>query len=115
MPRRRPEKGATRSPNITLQHPDRSAPNPSRETLLDIAEKRGLLKEEESAAGDGDNAGADEEVDEPIGRFGEAVLWSISLAMLHFTLDVLAQHQYAVEISWWSITTKSLQAFAGKI
>jgi len=29
----------------------------------------------------------------------------------HFTFDVLAQNQYAIEISWARISTKSLQAF----
>src|SRR5271167_3020347 len=113
MPRRRQtQKGA----NVALQQPDRSGPDPSRKTLLDIAQERGLLKEDSkpAASSNGNEARADDEVDAPIGRFGEAVLWSMSLAMLHFTFDVLAQHQYAVEIEWRGLIIRSLQAFGGK-
>ncbi|KAH8167739.1 hypothetical protein CIB48_g521 [Xylaria polymorpha] len=41
----------------------------------------------------------------------EALLWTVSLAMLHFTLDVLVQHQYAMEVSWPQIITRALVAF----
>jgi hypothetical protein len=115
MARRRAQEERSSS-TIALKQPDRSVPDPSRETLLEIADKRGLLSGEvNSSSGQGD-AGIelDELSDPPIGRLGEAILWSISLSMLHFTFDVLAQNQYAVEISWPSITTKSLQAFVGK-
>ncbi|RDW94764.1 hypothetical protein BP5796_00527 [Coleophoma crateriformis] len=88
---------------IKLVQPDRSGPDPTQETLLDMAQKRGLLDvpdEEEAAA------------EEPlVGRLGDAMLWSLSLTMLHFTLDVLVQHQYAVEIKWPSMITRAFQAF----
>jgi hypothetical protein len=115
MARRRSQKELSSS-TIALKQPDRSGPDPSRETLLEIAHKRGLLKDgANSSLGHGKaSIELDEMSDPPIGRLGEAILWSISLAMLHFTFDVLAQNQYAVEISWPSITTKSLQAFVGK-
>ena len=90
---------------IKLKQPDRSGPDPSEETLLSIAEKRGLLKSP-------DDGLKDENLDEPvIGRLAESILWSITLTMLHFTLDVLVTHQYAVELSWPVIVKRSAQAF----
>jgi hypothetical protein len=112
MPRQRPPKGAS-ARNIPLQQPDRSRPDISQETLFDIAEKRGLLKETNSTSTQANDGFTRESNDPAIGRLGEAILWSISLAMLHFTFDVLVQHQYAVEISWRKIFTTSLQAFGG--
>jgi hypothetical protein len=112
MARRRPDKGAS-SPNIRLKQPDRSGLTPNDETLLELAKKRGLLKETSNLSQTNNDATTNEEADPPISRFGEAVLWSISIAMLHLTFDVLVQHQYAKEISWWEIVTRSLQAFGG--
>ncbi|KUJ10109.1 uncharacterized protein LY89DRAFT_270036 [Mollisia scopiformis] len=106
MARQRKEKDV----KIKLKQPDRSGPDPSQQTLLDIAEKRGLLKipvgEDEE-----EREGLDENGEPLIGRLGESVLWSISLTMLHFTLDVLVAHQYAVEIKWNAIVNRSAQAF----
>ncbi|KAI2636288.1 hypothetical protein GGS26DRAFT_487834 [Hypomontagnella submonticulosa] len=42
----------------------------------------------------------------------DAILWSVSLSMLHFTLDVLVQHQYAISIIWPQIIIRALQACA---
>jgi len=36
--------------------------------------------------------------DDPIGPFGNAILYSVSLSMLHFTLDVIVYSQYREEI-----------------
>lgn len=113
MPRQRPPKGASVR-NIPLQQPDRSRPDICQETLFNIAEKRGLLKETDGASIQADDGFTGERNDPPIGRLGEAILWSISLAMLHFTFDVLVQHQYAVNISWRKIFTTSMQAFGGE-
>lgn len=44
-------------------------------------------------------------------RVADGVLWTTSLASLHVTLDVLVQHQYAMEISWQSIALRGLRAF----
>jgi hypothetical protein len=112
MARRRPDKGAS-PPNICLKQPDRSGPSLNDETLLDLANKRGLLKQTSNIAQTSNDATRIEEADSPIGRFGEAVLWSISIAMLHLTFDVLVEHQYAKKISWWEIITRSVQAFGG--
>lgn len=98
---------------VKLKQPDRSGPDPSRQTLLDIAEQRGLLKEQKGQEGESYNR--DVEDGEPlIGRLGESVVWSISLTMLHFTLDVLVSHQYAVGIVWRDIVIRAAQAFPSK-
>ncbi|TAQ84125.1 hypothetical protein B7494_g7549 [Chlorociboria aeruginascens] len=94
---------------LKLSQPDRSAPDPSQETLLDLAQKRGILKTEQ---GNGNTSDAAINGDEPlIGRLGESILWSASLTMGHFTLDVLVTHQYAVEIIWRDIISRAMQAF----
>jgi hypothetical protein len=99
-----------KNPKIKLAHPDLSGPDPSQETLLDIAEKRGLLKKQQAAEG-----GLDESGEPLVGRIGESILWSISLTMLHFTLDVLVSHQYAVDIKWPALITRGVQAFPSKL
>jgi len=91
---------------IKLARPDRSGPDPSQETLLELAEKRGLLKGQQAA-----DEGLDESGEPLVGRLGESILWSISLTMLHFTLDVLVAHQYAVEIEWPALISRAAQAF----
>jgi hypothetical protein len=93
-----------------LKRPDRSRPDPSHQTLLDLAEQRGLLKPQLGEEADNEESEDDEP---PVGRLGESILWSLSLTMLHFTLDVLVSHQYAVEIEWPAITTRAAQAFPG--
>jgi hypothetical protein len=113
MARQRPQKEAP-SPKIPLKQPDRSRPEISHQTLLDIADQRGLLKERTESLNQAEDAIAEEDSDPPIGRLGEAILWSISLAMLHFTFDVLVQHQYSVDISWRTVLTTSFQAFGGE-
>ncbi|CCU76385.1 unnamed protein product [Blumeria hordei] len=72
----------------------------SSQTLLEIAEKRQLLRAEQ-----------DKETDVTVGRLPEAILWSISLTMLHLTMDLLVTHQYVEEIEWSSILLRATQAF----
>ncbi|KAI0103118.1 hypothetical protein F4776DRAFT_492280 [Hypoxylon sp. NC0597] len=98
---------------IKLAHPDRSAA-PSEETLLKLAQDRNLFEEaerqERKHAKDEDE---DEELLSPTAdRIMDAILWSMSLAMLHFTLDVLVFHQYAISIIWPQIIIRTIQAFA---
>lgn len=92
-----------------MQQPDRSGPKGK--TLMDLYEEKkallnqgqsfgpkhedGPVKDEggnifEAGLGDGD----------PIGPIGQAVFWAVTLAMLHFTLDVLVYNQYAMDILW---------------
>jgi hypothetical protein len=102
MGRNKKEKDA----KIKLAHPDRSGLDPSQETLLEVAEKRGLLKAQQAA-----EEGLDESGEPLVGRLGESILWSISLTMLHFTLDVLVANQYAVAIKWPALFARTAQAF----
>jgi len=108
MGRKKDEKKAEK---IKLAHPDRSGPDPSNETLLDLAEKRGLLNIPQSEREDG----LDESGEPLVGRLGESVLWGVSLTMLHFTLDVLVANQYAVAIKWPALATRTMQAFPSKL
>jgi hypothetical protein len=130
MARKRKEKSAA---GIKLRQPDRSGP--SEKTLLEIAQERELFQQAEKrqqklqqAAGQKRTSVADgreaeeaedsEEDEEPISptvdRVMEALLYTVSLTMLHFTLDLLVQNQYAVEIVWWNIFKRAGQAFLGK-
>lgn len=119
---------------IKLVQPDRSAPQGK--TLLDFAgeqnlfqqadaRQRQLNKEKKGPKKDGDDDSEDdsdddeEDDDEEDGeavvsplaeRILDTLLWCVSLAMLHFTLDVLVQNQYAVEIEWHVVIKRSLQA-----
>ena len=49
--------------------------------------------------------------DELLGPLGQALLSSVTLTMLHFTLDVLVHHQYRTEVAWDSIAWKTITAF----
>lgn len=95
---------------IKLKQPDRSGPDPSKQTLLDLAEQRGLLKTQPGEKADELELADDEPL---ISRFADSILWSSSLTMLHFTLDVLVSHQYAIEIDWPGVMKRAAQAFPG--
>ncbi|KAK5627591.1 hypothetical protein RRF57_003306 [Xylaria bambusicola] len=113
MVRTRKERKA--AAEIKLAQPDRSAP--SDKTLLDIAQERNLFdladqhpanrNRKSTKTADGDHDG---ELSTTADRVLEAFLWAVSLAMLHFTFDVLVQHQYAMEIEWPQIVTRALVA-----
>lgn len=49
--------------------------------------------------------------DEAIGPFGNALFWSVSLTMIHFTLDVLTYNQYRQEFEWWPIFQRTFSIF----
>ncbi|KAI0476647.1 hypothetical protein F4859DRAFT_56355 [Xylaria cf. heliscus] len=110
MVRTRKERKATAE--IKLAQPDRSAP--SNETLLNLAQERNLFEQADQHPANRRKTGGDDdgELSPTAERVLEALLWTVSLAMLHFTLDVLVQHQYAMDISWSQITTRALVAFA---
>jgi hypothetical protein len=133
-----------RSPaNLKLKQPDRSGP--TEKTLLELAEERGLwdqVRKREQELGkkavpipiprppknaDDDDGGDDEQDDEDDGedddgelspaadRVLDTLLWSVSLAMLHFTLDVLVHHQYSVDRIVWPIVWRRFgQALFGE-
>ncbi|OCK77994.1 hypothetical protein K432DRAFT_406836 [Lepidopterella palustris CBS 459.81] len=85
-----------------LKHPDRSGPKGK--TLLQLAEERQAELNKGKPAGWNIGGNTPEgEVpfnDDPIGPFGNAILYSISLSMLHFTLDVIVYSQYREDVIW---------------
>jgi hypothetical protein len=100
--------------NILLKHPDRSGPKGK--TLFELAEER--QKELDKAKPAGRNAtmskgptaeqGVEEEV--AIGPLGDAVLYSMSMAALHLTLDVIVYKQYREDILWAEIFKRAATA-----
>ena len=118
FPRNRHERRRQPSPAVSLAQPDRSTPKGKAKTLFELAEERQTLLAKgtpfaqartletrvTSKAGDDDDDDADDaDDDEPIGPVGQAVFFSSTLTMLHFTLDVLVQHQYRQEMDWGMI------------
>lgn len=105
----------TRLSEIEYKKPDFDAPRqPGHKTLYEIAaerqkelEKEGFYDRYDDKYAYGENAGDHQfwssPDDEPIGALGEATVWSIALAMFHFTLDVLVFHQYRQSIEWREI------------
>ena len=106
--------GASTSSAIPLSQPDRSGP--SEKTLFQLASERGLLNPDTHRAKSGalpKNAVPIRKPvpDEDLSRLGNSVLWSTSMAMLHFTFDVLTSHQYAETIVWADLFVRAAQAF----
>lgn len=90
-----------------LQHPDRSGPKGK--TLFDLAEER--QRELDKEAGRvRPSTGSQDEDPLPIGPFGDAILYSISMASLHVTLDVIVFNQYREAVLWGEIFTRALTA-----
>ncbi|CAG8952757.1 hypothetical protein HYFRA_00009001 [Hymenoscyphus fraxineus] len=97
---KRSQPSTTKSPKIPLAQPDRSAPKKAN-TLIDLARQSGILDAAQKA-----------QDEEPlVGRVGDSILWSLSLTMLHFTLDVLVANQYSDEMDWRSLVVRTGQAF----
>lgn len=115
MARHRTRKENIGTEKIHLAHPDRSGPGPHQKTLLEIAAKRGLLNDTTKQDGKEESVDDDDENSPLVGRLGDSVMWSISLAMLHLTFDVLVQNQYAVDIEWPATCQRGLQALAGSL
>lgn len=111
-----------RAKDIKLSQPDRTGP--TEQTLLGLAQDRDLFKQadekerqikKQKAKEENTEYEDDEDALSPAAeRIMDTVLYTVCLAMLHFTLDVLVQHQYAVEINWFSITKRSLLALIGE-
>ncbi len=144
MARKRKEKGKDDVPSIQLRQPDRSLPTDKtllqivedRQLFQQADERQNqqkkqkqqtagqVLGEREDVRGGKKRAGEDGEEDEDedgdarlpprVERVMDTVLWSASLAMLHFTLDVLVQNQYAVAIHWPGVAVRAVQAFFGE-
>ncbi|EPE04015.1 hypothetical protein F503_04863 [Ophiostoma piceae UAMH 11346] len=127
---------ATDATGIRLQQPDRSGPKGK--TLLQFADDRslfdraderqrqlnrerglpedtGIIKKKAKPEDDSDSESDDEDDDGPAvspraERILDTLLWCISLATLHFTLDVLVQNQYAVSLEWPVVIWRALLA-----
>ncbi|KAI3549826.1 hypothetical protein CPAR01_13691 [Colletotrichum paranaense] len=116
---------------IPLAQPDRSAP--SEATLLQMAQDRGLFKQADKdprnknlpkgavridrpGSEDSDDDEDDEEalLSPLMERIMDTLLWTVSLAMVHGTLDVLVQNQYAKEIEWPNVFSRTLIALMGE-
>ena len=116
----KPISPATSQPKIKLAQPDRSTPKTK--TLLDLYEERktllskgqpfspihtdGNTRDESGNILEAGLTGPDDN-DEPIGPLGQAIFWSVCLAMFHFTLDVLTYNQYRQSIEWAPIFTRT--------
>lgn len=125
MAKRRKDQPAS---SIKLKQADRSAP--IEKTLLQLADERGLFaqaKEREDAIAKKSaktpvlrrvKDEADDEAGLPptVERVLETLLWAMSLAILHFTFDVLVQHQYSVDrVVWPKVCARSGQALVGEL
>ncbi|KAK3680130.1 hypothetical protein LTR78_000507 [Recurvomyces mirabilis] len=107
----KPMAAPTSTPKLKLSQPNRSGP--TEKTLLDLyEEKKSLLTK-----GQPFDEGADQTVmdeggnileaglgdGEPIGPIGQAIFWTFTLGMMHFTFDVLVHNQYKQEMEWTPI------------
>lgn len=122
--------------NLKFQQPDRSGPK--EKTLLELAEERGLFEQARKKQEENDKAKNppkikkipikkpektkskkdDDDDDEPLSpgaeRFLDTTLYTVSLAMLHFTLDVFVQNQYSADrIVWPKVWTRAISALLG--
>jgi len=105
---------------IPLAQPDRSGPKAK--TLYDLAaerqtelQKEGFYAREakEPLGSEGEHQFMSTDDDAPIGPLGDALVYTISLGMLHFTLDVLVFQQYRQEILWREIFEKTGKILPG--
>lgn len=126
MARQRKEKKAK---DIKLRQPDRSGP--TEKTLLQLAEERELFKLADAKQRSNSNSRqrqspeteeddpSDEQHDDGLSltaeRVMETLLYSVTLTILHFTLDVLVQQQYAEDIDWYNIAERTTQALMGAL
>ncbi|KAK2015633.1 hypothetical protein LZ32DRAFT_656351 [Colletotrichum eremochloae] len=136
MAKKGKEKRVKDASGIPLAHPDRSGP--SEATLLQLAQERGLFKQaeqdprnkkkvpkgavridkpgkEDSSDEEGDDDDDDDDDEAKLSpameRVMDTLLWTVSLAMVHGTLDVLVQNQYAKEIEYPVVIGRTLAAF----
>lgn len=126
---RKSQAKAKEEPVIKLAHPDRDGTKIDGKTFIELAEERQLMQQADAKiAANKAKAGpaptatriprpSDPDEDDVLSpqaeRVIEAALWTVSLAMLHFTFDVLVQHQYGEEIIWPSVIWRAIQAWCG--
>lgn len=97
---------------IPLAQPDRS--DPSADTLISWAQELNLFANSAKPTSS-KKSSEDEDGEYEPGRFAEAILWSLSLTMVHFTLDFLAQHQYAQDVVVRDLVWRCMQAFPSEL
>ncbi|KAK3301668.1 uncharacterized protein B0T15DRAFT_320730 [Chaetomium strumarium] len=111
MARKRKQK--TESNGIELKEPDWSGP--TEKTLLQLAEEKGLFGQAETREAEIEKKAVpatiprttedveddDAKLPPTVERVLETFLWTVSLSMLHFTLDVLVHNQYSVDRIVW--------------
>ncbi|KAG5932520.1 hypothetical protein E4U53_001289 [Claviceps sorghi] len=113
MPKTRKQRIA--DPDIPLRQPDRAGPLPK--TLLEIASQHDLAgraaqredqlaRQRRTAAGRGDAV-----LSSRAEHMLEAALWTVTIAMLHFTFDVLVQNQYGREMDWPAVVVRTVRAW----
>ncbi|KDN71746.1 hypothetical protein CSUB01_02642 [Colletotrichum sublineola] len=138
MAKKGKEKRVKDASGIPLAHPDRSGP--SEATLLQLAQERGLFKQAEQdprnkkkvpkgavridkpgkedssddEEGDDDDDDDEAKLSPTMERVMDTLLWTVGLAMVHGTLDVLVQNQYAKEIEYPVVIGRTLAAFLGE-
>lgn len=83
---------------MILKHPDRSGPKGK--TLFDRAEERQRELDKERGVQRPTSAQHTYLAEDPIGPLGNALLYSISLATVHLTFDVIVYSQYREEVVW---------------
>ncbi|CAN8096346.1 unnamed protein product [Discula destructiva] len=111
----RPRKEKKRK-DIKLRQPDRSGP--TEKTLLEIAEEQNLFNKADAQHRKSKNVSqvgpngvdGESELSSSADRVMDTILYAVCLAMLHFTLDVLVQHQYAMEVEYRNIVKRAFQA-----
>ncbi|PFH55646.1 hypothetical protein XA68_17903 [Ophiocordyceps unilateralis] len=90
---------ARRKDSPPRRQPDRSIP--SEKTLLDLAHARMLFASPTTPPPPSSSTS----------RILDTALSSFSLAMLHFTFDLLVQHQYGSEIVWLGLAVRTVRAW----
>ncbi|KAF2276338.1 uncharacterized protein EI97DRAFT_35890 [Westerdykella ornata] len=88
-----------------LRHPDRSGPKGK--TLFELAEERQRELDKRNPHKRPRVSDEIPEPEEPIGPLGDAILYSITLATLHLTLDVIVYSQYREEVVWSEIAQRA--------
>ncbi len=101
--------------DMILKHPDFSGPKGK--TLFQLAEERQQELDQANPARAKAKAKAKKSQAAPaadsepaVGPFGDAILYSISMAALHVTLDVIVYSQYREDILWNEIFTRAASA-----
>lgn len=98
-----------------LRHPDRSGPKGK--TLFELADERQRELNKGKPArwniNEGNTPAGERPFndEDPLGPFGDAILYSLSMATLHLTLDVLVYSQYREDVIWNEIIKRAASAF----